>query len=353
MFSSNDLGPANLYLPLVFVPESLPGGSGSSGIRRYRPGEGCLKPRFRRKRVGIDREGVEDVRPPRRLRPGALQFITIRCLRGEFRLRPDPKRTELFGFWLARALQACPGIELIAVVQMSNHLHIVLRDKDSSTSRFMCRFLAPLGSNLNQLDGTEGPVFAGPYANSEILDEGALFDRILYTVTNPVKAGLVRHIEDWPGLLMFPGGKSNASFSRRVIRDGEIQIESCSIQLGEVPELEGHIGTLRAAIDARCEAYRFDPQGLEKPVVGAQRVMDQPVFRRAKRPDPTPNPRCHASSAAERTEFMRGWKSFVQAYREASAAFRRGILDVVFPPHCFRPWIGPDAIAVGSLGQPP
>ncbi len=40
---------------------------------------------------------------------------------------PTAERTELFGFWLAAAQAVFPGIEIFAVTQMSNHVHLVVR----------------------------------------------------------------------------------------------------------------------------------------------------------------------------------------------------------------------------------
>jgi hypothetical protein len=48
-------------------------------------------------------------------------------------------------------------------------------------------------------------------------------------------------------------------------------------------------------------------------------------------------PLCFASSREAWRAFADGWFAFVGAFREASAAFRAGHLDAVFPRFSFRP----------------
>ena len=58
---------------------------------------------------------------PRRVVPGARWFITVRCARAQFRLRPDADRTQIFEFILAKALERTSGLEPHAAVQMLDH----------------------------------------------------------------------------------------------------------------------------------------------------------------------------------------------------------------------------------------
>lgn len=154
------------------------------------------------------------MRTPRQLTPGAWWSVTVRCARAEFRLRPDQERTNALGFFLAKALKACPGIRLVAATQMSNHIHLVLRDDASELSTFMCRFEGPLAKSLNKLDETRGQVFERRFTGIKAIDRDAVLDCVAYAAMNPVEAGLVRTNQDWPGLLVWPGQEQDLAFGR-------------------------------------------------------------------------------------------------------------------------------------------
>ncbi len=266
------------------------------------------------------------MRSPRRIAPNTFWFVTSRCARAQFRLRPDPLRVEAFGRALGRALEVHPGIRLMAAVQMSNHLHLVLEDGEGVLDRFMCQFLGPLAKAVNELDGTSGQVYARRYSAIEILDDAALLDRLTYTITNPVAAGLVERAEEWPGLLVGPGFVESMNFPR--------------LGGGELPVAVAHPLPLprewvRAAVREQEESLKKDRGG--RPVLGRAKVLAQPVFGAPENPKRGPAPLCLAGCAKLREEFRARWRAFEDAYRWASAAFRSGVLDVSFPDWSFRP----------------
>lgn len=292
------------------------------------------------------------MRRPRRLRPGTRWFVTVRCARAQFRLRPDDQRVQALGFFLGRALEAHPGVELHAVVQMSNHLHLVVTDASAELDRFMGRFLGPLARALNAVDRVRGQFFERRYAAIEIVDDEALLDRILYTVTNPAAADLVAAVEDWPGLCLWPGGRESDVFSRLrmratgraerqadgdhgTLREGE-RSELARVDVA-LPELCGR--DLRAELRCRVQARLSELAEARgnKGVLGVERVLAQKVFDAPDRPKRSPMPLCHASSIDLWLAFREHWRAFLRAYREASVAFRLGYLNVAFPDWAFRP----------------
>ena len=54
---------------------------------------------------------------------------------------------------------------------------------------------------LNEMDRVRGQVYERRYSAIEILDDDALVDRIVYTLTNPAAADLVAEVEARPGLI--------------------------------------------------------------------------------------------------------------------------------------------------------
>ena len=264
------------------------------------------------------------VRSPRRLVPGAVWFVTVRCARAQFRLRPDPARVDAFGRALGRALELHPTIRLFGAVQMSNHIHLVLEDGTGVLDRFMCQFLGPLAKAVNGIDGTSGQVYERRYSAIEILDDESLLDRIAYTVANPVAAGLVERVEDWPGVVLGPGFAEERTFSRAEGGDVAVTVHS------PVPRER-----VRALVEGRIvEIARARGQ---KPVLGVAKVLRQDVFGAPEQPKRSPAPECLAACARLREAFRERWRDFIDAYRRASAAFRTGALGAHFPDWSFRP----------------
>ncbi|MEM6370827.1 MAG: hypothetical protein AAF851_21260, partial [Myxococcota bacterium] len=209
----------------------------------------------------------------RQLKPGAWWSVTVRCARAEFRLRPDEERTNAVGFFLAKALTACPGVKLAAVTQMSNHIHLVLRDDASELSNFMCRFEGPLAKSLNKLDTTRGQVFERRFSAIEAIDEDAVLDRIAYAAMNPVQAGLVRKMQDWPGLLVWPGERKDLAFGREPPRG---KPESYALTLAHDLFTPEEVTWLKEEIEQRtAEVHR---ERGDVPFLGPRRVLAQNVF---------------------------------------------------------------------------
>lgn len=302
------------------------------------------------------------MRPPRRLRPNARFFVTIRCARAQYRLRPDPVRRNLMGFYLGRALERHEGVQVHAVVQMSNHLHIVVTDTRAELDRFMAAFLGPLAKALNRLDGTSGQVWQTRYRATETVDDDALLSRIVYTVLNPVAAGLVAHPGAWSGLLLWFGGRRSETFQRFRRRDYERAlcaarghqsqvdarafVDQVTVSLSAL-DIRGLRQRLVRAVHVGTRAHARARQ--PKSVLGMRRVLRQPPFGAPQKPKVAPAPLCHASSPEAFLAFRDGWRDWVRHYRAASTAYRSGALDVLFPEHAFRPWIRP--LAWSSQGS--
>ncbi len=227
---------------------------------------------------------------------------------------------------LARALKAHPDVRLFAAVQMSNHLHLVVEDGGGVLDRFMCLFLGALARAVNTADETSGPVHQRRYSAIEILDDEALLDRIVYTLTNPVAANLVARVEEWPGLVLGPGMvESRKVPDARRAREWVELATSRSVDPEEV----------RARVRQREEALAAARGG--RGVLGRRRVVSMSPFAAPEQPKRSPAPVCHASCGELRRAFLGSWRAFVDAYRRASAAFRGGALDVQFPDWSFRP----------------
>jgi hypothetical protein len=264
-------------------------------------------------------------------------------------LLPTQERREIIGFWLAKAATRCPGIQLFAIMQMSDHLHLVLRDSASQLSEFMQYFLSHCAKSLNRLDQVRGPVFERRFAAIAVLDATACIDRIAYAICNPAKASLVRSHREWAGLWMWHGSDqaSLGTFSyfhearyekarrsrggRDTPVDREDFVEEARLEV--VPFDEVELESISDAITRREREIQREKQS----VLGMKRVLRGSPFDRARRSKRSRMPLCLTTCREARSSFVNGWLRFLKSYREASKEFRQGLLDYLFPLFCFRP----------------
>jgi len=285
------------------------------------------------------------MRPLRHLPPNTSWFVTSRCLQAQYLLRPDEQMTKRFGYWLGRALKRYPGIELFAAVQMSNHFHLVLKDASSELASFMGYFEANLAKAVNQLRKRSGTVFHRRYSAEPILDEAAFDDRILYTVMNPVRAGLVRTHERWPGVLLwakneptthvfqwFDEAKHDRHRKLRILHPIQEYLRKTNINVASFPNEEA----LRCAIKEEEERTRQVRKGLG--VLGIRKILKQDPCSAPDSPKKSPRPKCHTTCDVLRRAFREQMTALRDAYCEVSAAFRRGNSNAAFPIHTFRPF---------------
>ena len=139
---------------------------------------------------------------PRRILPGTSYVVARRCTERRFYLTPTPALVSDFKYVLACAADTF-DIELHAVVFMSNHYHLWLTD----TSGLLPKFMHTLNRNLARVvkahyPDIEGEVFdRQPYNALMVLGQEAATAELAYLLANPVKAQLVEHHHEWPGLI--------------------------------------------------------------------------------------------------------------------------------------------------------
>ena len=138
---------------------------------------------------------------PRQVLPGQCYFVTRRCSDRRFFLVPSPIVNGIFVFCIAFAAKLT-SMQLHALCVMSNHIHIVLTDPKGELPRFMAWLNRHSAVCLQILRRRAGPIWeAGEkYSAVALTTPTAVYRKLVYTVTNPVEAGLVRSHRDWPGL---------------------------------------------------------------------------------------------------------------------------------------------------------
>jgi hypothetical protein len=134
--------------------------------------------------------------------PGRRYKINRRCVCRLMLFAPgtDPEELANFiGYSLARAA-ANNGIQLHASLWMSDHHHTDVTDPDANMVPFKQQLHSLVARGRNAQLGRIGDVWTHqkPCDPRRPTDDETLVD-LVYTLTNPVKAGLVKWARQWPG----------------------------------------------------------------------------------------------------------------------------------------------------------
>jgi REP-associated tyrosine transposase len=278
---------------------------------------------------------------PRQVLPGTTYLVTRRCAQREFLLKPGALTTAIFKFVLAVAARR-HGIVLHAACVMSDHYHLVVTDPRADLPRFSQLLDAVVARALNAAYGRRESFWApASYSAVTLVSPEDVLDKIVYTLANPVSAGLVARGAEWPGLWSAPDRIGNA---------GEIvqRPEHFFSKKGTMPERESLVFAVppgfasgeafRAEVEARLAAREGEKaeelRSRGGQVEGVRRVLGRRHTDRARSPEPRGgvNPRVAARDRWERIEALGRRAEFLQAYRVALEKLRGGERDVVFPP---------------------
>lgn len=300
-------------------------------------------------------------RPLRRHEPGQYYLITTRCHQARFLLRPDSEINDAVLEWLARTQQRYPGVRIFSVCAMSNHLHLVVRDERGELADWTRHFLGHFASAVNRIRDRRGVVFERRHSAEPILDHEALIDRLVYTVTNPVAAGLCKRADHWPGVVLYATGKPNVIPVTWVDRDrrrlanerarrgagagggAAPRVDPCleygRLVIDPLPtgdgEEEGDF--VEAAIEAREQRLAGERRRVGRKTLTRRQVLAQQWRSAPSQPSRSPRPACHASDPGLRAQFIEGFSFFVGLFRQASERLRDGDTNVSFPLWCYPP----------------
>ncbi|HLT35421.1 MAG TPA: hypothetical protein VK034_04025 [Enhygromyxa sp.] len=138
----------------------------------------------------------------RPIHPGRSYKITRRCIGRLLLLTPGTKAGELvnfIGYCLAHAA-ATYGIQVHASVWMSNHHHTDVTDPDGNLVSFKQLLHSMIARGRNARLARQDSFWSGDDAcdTERFTDDESLRD-LVYTLTNPVEAGLVKWARLWPG----------------------------------------------------------------------------------------------------------------------------------------------------------
>ncbi|MDH3623597.1 MAG: transposase [Myxococcales bacterium] len=283
---------------------------------------------------------------PRFVLAGDTVMVTRRTLRRHHLFRPDPAIRQLYLYALAVCAKQF-GILVHAVTLMSTHEHLVITDPNRRLPEFLrdLHRLVSLGAKV--IRKWEGPIWDHEKSSVvRLLTEQAMIEKLAYVMANPVKAGLVAHARDWPGITVLPHelGRRTLVIERpRVFfsPDNEKWPDTVELTLTLPPTLERSYPAqeVREAVNEELERQERQARAEVKArgwrVLGAGRVRRLSPYRRAtsfellRDRNPT-----FAVGRGQRKVFFQAvaeLRGFRCAYRQALEQWRAGLRGVVFP----------------------
>ena len=137
----------------------------------------------------------------RRVLPGDIVAVERRTTRRHFLLKPCESGRVKNLLWYALAVMAKKhGVEIVAVVVMSTHIHIILIDHAARRPHFYRDFFRIFALGIKAIHGWPEEVFnKSRPTEHKLLNNDAIIESASYLIGNPPASGAVRYAREWPG----------------------------------------------------------------------------------------------------------------------------------------------------------
>ena len=279
---------------------------------------------------------------PRPVVENRSYMVTRRCAGRRFFLRPSKQVEQAFLFCLGVAARRY-RIIVYWVSVLSNHYHLGICDVDGSYPEFLQFLHSLLARCLNvHLSRWENFWSSEQSGVLQLGDAEAVFDKMVYSLANPVKAQLVDTVAHWPGVnsLYYQLSDRPVTVKRphwffdKTGRMPEV-VELRFARPSEFAELsqEEWAERIRAAMALEEKTSAEARSRTNGRILGRKAILRQSPFscpvtatqRRGLRP------RVASRNKWRRVELLRANRSFLCSYRSAYERRRSGSVDVEFP----------------------
>ena len=219
-------------------------------------------------------------------------MVTRKCTGDFFLLTPTDLNVKNFLYILGLAQHHYP-VKIHGYTFMSNHTHIVMTDPTGELGPDFIGYVNSLvARSVNSEHKLKGAVWDSTRRPNwcALTDKASEWDKLLYTLVNPVEAGLVEKHQHWPGLIS----------SVRTLEKGKIKVhrpkgffpekkdkehvKTVTLRFSALPGAESmgyeaYIRHLRRLVRQKEEEICARRARENKPFLGAQAVRDMPVFK--------------------------------------------------------------------------
>jgi hypothetical protein len=229
------------------------------------------------------------------------------------------------------------GVQIHAYIAMSNYHHISGTDPLGKLPVFLHLLHMLTAKALNASQGQWENLWAPEHTCVvRLIEVQDILSKIAYIAANPVNAGLVRHPDDWPGLVLWrPGARVIATRPEVFFRStapAEIELRIVQPTTADYePERWNEMVQAAVAEEVRRARASVEASGLS--FLGRDRVLKVSFLAKANLYEHRLgiDPTLAAKDITKRGAFLRAQKLFRGAYRVALHAWRAGNRAVVFP----------------------
>ena len=280
---------------------------------------------------------------PRQILPASVYLVTRRCTQRQFLLRPSALVNQIFAYCLALAAERT-GVIVHAFCVLSDHWHGVVSDPDARLPEFLEHVHKLVAKAVNASLGRWENLWSSEQPSIVRLeDDDAVLQKIVYTLANPVEAGLVSHGDRWPGLRCT--AHEAARGGRRTVRRPKVFFRQDgglpgTIELRITPRVifadlstAERAARVKRAVEAREQEIRGELGAAGRTFMGADAVRRVRPFDSPKTVEPRRDlsPRVAAGEPTARVAAIRRIKTFLAEYRDAFEKWKAGLREVFFP----------------------
>lgn len=234
-------------------------------------------------------------------------------------------------------------VEVFAFCVISNHYHLVVRDPEARMPEFMGYLNMFVSKCINaSLDRCESVWSSEPPSTVALTSDDDVMEKMTYTLTNWVVAGLVSRGSQWPGLRSSGDGwvRPPQMVNRPPVffqEEGKMP-DQAELKLTRPPICED-MDDVELATELKNRVLEREAQERRKrklkgkKFLGRRKVLSQSPFGRPRSRAPRRglNPRVAGGDKWRRIESLQRLKQFWIDHRDAFRRWRGGDRDVVFP----------------------
>lgn len=285
---------------------------------------------------------------PRQIIPGSTYMLTRRTCRREYRLLPSREENELFGYALAVCSKRY-GVKVHQAVCMLNHYHIDATDPEGRMPDFQRDFDSLMAKVVNTEQGRQEAMWSSQRASQvSLVEPHDIWRKLVYTLVNPAKAGLVDKLNQWPGFKTRPVDVTRPPqvFRRPKLRfftEHSTMPEEATLEL-TVPEALGDIALgayaqeLQRQVAVEEAKLRAERRAQGKRVKGVRAIMQVGHYDSPETEATIGgrDPAIAAKRTPVRVKALRALRAFRDEYRSALAKWLKHEGPVTFPYGTFQ-----------------